>query len=44
MEGTDLPPMAAAIRQVTGLPVFDIVTLKYMVYESITGNRWNKQD
>jgi Asp/Glu/hydantoin racemase len=42
LECTDLPPLAAEMRQVTGLPVFDIVTLTYTVYESITGNRWNK--
>jgi len=40
LECTDLPPFAAAIRRETGLPVFDIVTLAYMVYETIAGDRW----
>ena len=42
LECTDLPPFAAAIRKETGLPVFDIVTLAYMVYETIKGERWGK--
>ena len=42
LECTDLPPFAAAIRRAVGLPVFDIVTLAYMVYESLVGNRWVK--
>jgi Asp/Glu/hydantoin racemase len=41
LECTDLPPFAAAIRRATGLPVFDIVTLTHMIYESIAGDRWN---
>ncbi|MBD3287724.1 aspartate/glutamate racemase family protein [candidate division KSB1 bacterium] len=41
LECTDLPPFAAAIRKSTGVPVFDIVTLAYMVYEAISGNRWS---
>ena len=40
LECTDLPPFAAAIRQLTKLPVFDIVTLAHYVYESLCGNRW----
>lgn len=40
LECTDLPPFAAAIRRLTGLPVFDIVTLAHYVYESLSGNRW----
>lgn len=40
LECTDLPPCAAAIRRATGLPVFDIVTLAHMVYETIAGDRW----
>lgn len=40
LECTDLPPMAAAIRRATGLPVFDIVTVTIMVHEAITGDRW----
>ena len=40
LECTDLPPFAAAIRQATGLPVFDIVTLTNMIYEALAGDRW----
>ncbi|MCK5522406.1 MAG: hypothetical protein KAI83_04655 [Thiomargarita sp.] len=40
LECTDLPPFAAIIRRKTGLPVFDIVTLAHMVYETIAGERW----
>jgi len=40
LECTDLPPFAAAIRRAVGLPVFDIVTLTNMVYESVAGDRW----
>jgi Asp/Glu/hydantoin racemase len=40
LECTDLPPFAAAIRRAIGLPVFDIVTLTNMVYESVAGDRW----
>lgn len=40
LECTDLPPFAAAIRKAVGLPVFDIVTLTNMVYESVVGDRW----
>ncbi|MCK4966296.1 aspartate/glutamate racemase family protein [bacterium] len=40
LECTDLPPFAAAIRREIGLPVFDIVTLAHMVYESVAGDRW----
>ena len=40
LECTDLPPFAAAIRKATGLPVFDIVTLTNMIYESVAGDRW----
>lgn len=40
LECTDLPPFASAIRQLTKLPVFDIVTLAHYVYESLAGNRW----
>ncbi len=42
LECTDLPPFAAAIRRAVGLPVFDIVTLAHMVYESLVGDRWVK--
>ncbi|MFC1558015.1 aspartate/glutamate racemase family protein [candidate division KSB1 bacterium] len=40
LECTDLPPFAAVIRKEVGLPVFDIVTLAHMVYESVAGDRW----
>lgn len=40
LECTDLPPAAAAIRKIVGLPVFDIVTLMNMVYESVVGPGW----
>jgi hypothetical protein len=36
IECTDLVPFAAAIQAQTGLPVFDIVTLTDMVYQSLT--------
>jgi len=42
LECTDLPPFASAIREITGLPVFDIVTLVYWVMDGLTGNRWPK--
>ena len=42
LECTDLPPFAAAIRRAVGLPVFDIVTLAHMAYESLVGDRWVK--
>ena len=40
LECTDLPPFASAIRNAFGLPVFDITTLAYMVFEAVSGNRW----
>ena len=40
MECTDLPPVSAAVRRATGLPVFDIVTLAHMVYEALAGDRF----
>jgi Asp/Glu/hydantoin racemase len=43
LECTDLPPFRAAIRRAVGLPVFDIVTLADMVYESLAGDRWGKE-
>jgi hypothetical protein len=36
IECTDLVPFAYAIQEGTGLPVFDIVTLTEMVYQSLT--------
>ena len=41
LECTDLPPFSAAIRKLSGLPVFDIVTLADMIFEAIAGNRWS---
>ncbi|MGE5484818.1 MAG: aspartate/glutamate racemase family protein [Ignavibacteriales bacterium] len=35
LECTNLPPYAPAIREVTSLPVFDIVTLARMVYSAV---------
>lgn len=35
LECTNMPPYAQDIREVTGLPVFDIVTLVNFVYQSI---------
>jgi Asp/Glu/hydantoin racemase len=40
LECTDLPPFAAAIRQATGVPVFDMVTLTNMLYEAVAGDGW----
>jgi len=34
LECTDLPPFAADIRKMSGLPVFDIVTLTNFIYDS----------
>ncbi len=42
LECTDLPPCAAAIRRAVGRPVFDLVTLAHMVYESLAGDRWGR--
>jgi Asp/Glu/hydantoin racemase len=42
LECTDLPPFAAAIRRAIGLPVFDMVTLTNMIYESVAGDRWGR--
>jgi Asp/Glu/hydantoin racemase len=42
LECTDLPPFSAAIRQMTGLPVFDIVTMACWVVDSAVGDRWMK--
>ena len=41
LECTDLPPASAVIRERTGLPVFDIVTLVNMVYEAVAGSGWD---
>lgn len=39
LECTDLPPFANKIRQATGLPVFDFVTLLNYVQQAISGTR-----
>ena len=36
IECTDLVPFAHRIQELTGLPVFDIVTLTRMVHQSLT--------
>ncbi|MBX3071670.1 MAG: aspartate/glutamate racemase family protein [Thermomicrobiales bacterium] len=41
LECTNMPPMAAAVQQAVGLPVFDIVTLINMVHESVTRRPYN---
>jgi hypothetical protein len=35
LECTNMPPYRADIQQLTGLPVFDIVTLVRMVHEAV---------
>jgi len=40
LECTDLPPFSPFLREKFELPVFDIVTLTNMLYESLTGNNW----
>ena len=35
LECTDLPPFSAEIREKTGLPVFDIITLAHAVHASL---------
>ncbi len=35
LECTDLPPFAAAIRNMTGLPVFDFITMVNTVHASL---------
>jgi Asp/Glu/hydantoin racemase len=40
LECTNLPPSAAAIQEATGLPVFDIVTLIYMIHDVINRKRY----
>ncbi len=39
-ECTNLPPAAAAVQKATGLPVFDIVTLIYMVHDVVVRKRY----
>lgn len=39
-ECANFPPGAAAVQEATGLPVFDIVTLIYMVHDSVVRKRY----
>ena len=39
-ECTDLPPFSHFLREKFELPVFDIVSLTNMLYESLIGNNW----
>jgi hypothetical protein len=41
IECTDLPPFAHLIQQKINIPVFDIVTLTNMVYESLIRRPFN---
>lgn len=40
LECTNFPPGAAAVQEATGLPVFDIVTLIYMINDVINRKRY----
>jgi len=40
LECTDLPPFRNDIKKLTGLPIFDIVTLTNMVYESLASSKY----
>lgn len=40
-ECTNFPPGAAAVQEATGLPVFDIVTLIYMLHDSVVRKRYS---
>jgi hypothetical protein len=40
-ECTNLPPGAAAVQKVTGLPVFDIITLIYMIHNVVVRKRYD---
>lgn len=40
-ECTNFPPGAAAVQEATGLPVFDIVTLIYMIHDTVVRKRYN---
>jgi hypothetical protein len=43
IECTDLVPFASAIQDVTGVPVFDIVTLTTMVHQSLARQPYSQQ-
>jgi Asp/Glu/hydantoin racemase len=40
-ECTNFPPGAAAVQEATGLPVFDIVTLVYMIHDAVVRKRYS---
>jgi Asp/Glu/hydantoin racemase len=41
LECTNFPPGAAALQEAVGLPVFDIVTLTYMIHDVVTRKRYS---
>jgi Asp/Glu/hydantoin racemase len=41
LECTNFPPGAAAVQEATGLPVFDIVTLTYMIHDVVVRKRYD---
>jgi Asp/Glu/hydantoin racemase len=41
LECTNLPPSASAVQNVTGLPVFDVITLLNWAYDSVVRFRFN---
>lgn len=40
LECTNFPPGAAAVQEATGLPVFDIITLVYMIHDVVVRKRY----
>jgi len=40
-ECTNFPPGAAAVQESTGLPVFDIITLLYMIHNALVRKRYS---
>ena len=40
LECTNLPPAAAAVQEATGLPVFDMITLTYMIHDVVARKRY----
>lgn len=40
LECTNLPPSAAAVQEATGLPVFDMITLTYMIHDVVARKRY----
>lgn len=43
LECTNLPPFAAAIREVTGLPVYDVLSLGHWFYAGLTDRRFTRE-